>query len=170
MSSGANPDVDSFYSIVEVEDGPAVAGDLFWRRYRERIPDFPVHVVGMWTDADGRPQPVCYVHLTRHGDAFLVGGACVDNRRMRRMPQAQRTVFAQSGGVYYHTLTRIFRDYGDRCAAFFGHCGDPLAKRIHVQAGAQSAREPYLMVYYPRPMEPAAAQALIDEVNALGPF
>lgn len=161
--------IQSCYTIDEVDDGPGVIGELFQRRYREPAPDFPIHVVGFWHDGNAR-QPLAYIHLTRHDTALLVGGVCVDNRLMRRLPADLRQAFASVGGVYLYTLSSVFRDYGDRCDAFFGFCGDPLAERINQAAGARHTVHPHLMVYYPKPLPAAAAAPLIESVHALGPF
>lgn len=162
--------IKSVYTIEEVDDGPAVIGDLFHRRYREPAPDFPIHVVGFWRGSATTRQPLAYIHLTQHRNALLVGGVCVDNRLMRRLPADSRAVFARAGGIYLYTLSAVFRDYGGRCDAFFGFCGDALAERINQAAGARHTVHPHLMVYYPRPMAPDAAAALIADVHSLGPF
>ena len=84
--------IDEFILIEEVQGGPAFASELFQRKYRLPVPEFPHHVVAFFRNADGSCVPACYVHFTDCGDLILGGGASTDDRVLRRMDAAQRVV------------------------------------------------------------------------------
>lgn len=163
-------DIEARFPVEEVADGAALAGDLFRRRYRLEIPDFPLHVVGFWVDDDGRRHPACYIHWSRDGDILLGGGACSDDRLLRRLPADHRQALRGAGGIYRHTLVRSLALYADRCEALFGYSGDPLAIRETCAAGFEATGHPHLLVHFPRPLPAARRQALIAQAHAIGPF
>src|SRR5450432_353005 len=109
--------------VVRAVPDATVASALFQRRYRQDAPDFPYHVVAFWRD-DGKEIPVCYIHFTAHGSCLLGGGACVDERAMRRMPAALRGAIREAGGLYKYTLAWSMRHFAPHCDAIFGYCGD----------------------------------------------
>ncbi len=162
--------LDEFFPVVEVDDGPGTAGELFLRRYREPAPDFPHHVVGFWCDADGRRHPACYIHFTPVGELLLGGGACTDDRLLRRMPSEQRRQLRAAGGVYHHTLKRSLELFRERYSAVFGYCGDVLAERVDRAVGFQSTRHPHLLVYFTQVLPLERQAHLIAQAHAVGPF
>src|SRR5512146_2415091 len=84
--------------VEEVDDGGQIANALFQLRYRADAPDFPFHVIAFWNNGTQR-IPLCYIHFTAHGDALLGGGACVDNRALRCMPEHLRDSIRAAGGL-----------------------------------------------------------------------
>lgn len=168
--AGPPPALAAFFRVREVDDGRAVAGELFRHRYREPAPDFPHHVVGFWRDPDGREHPACYIHFTPMADILLGGGACTDPRLLRRMPPAQRAALRAAGGVYHHCLAQAVQLFAPRYPAIFGYCGDALAERVDRAVGFQPTGHPHLLVYFTRPLAPAQRQALVAAAHAVGPF
>ena len=84
--------------VEEVADGGHVANALFRRRYKTDAPDFPHHVVASWSDGTNR-IPLCYIHFTAVGEILLGGGACVDDRALRRAPADLRRAIRAAGGA-----------------------------------------------------------------------
>lgn len=162
--------IDDVLDVREVDDGRAVAGELFQRRYREQAPDFPLHIVAFWKAPDGREHPVCYIHFTPQGELMLGGGACTDDHLLRRLPADHRAALRAAGGVYRHALTRSVDLLSSRCKAIFGYCGDPLAGRIDRAVGFRDTAHPHLLVYFTRDLPSAEQDALIAQANAVGPF
>lgn len=161
--------LDEFFEVVEVDDGRATAGQLFQRRYRQEAPDFPHHIVGFWKAADGR-YPLCYIHFTPQDDILLGGGACTDDRLLRRLPADQRAALRAAGGVYRYTLAQSVQLFADRYPAIFGYCGDALAERVDRAVGFQPTGHQHLLVYFTRPVDLASRARLIAQAHAVGPF
>lgn len=163
-------DIDARFPVEEVEDGHLLAAGLFRRRYRLEIPTFPTHVIGFWVDGAGHRHPACYIHWSRDGDILLGGGACSDDRLLRRLPAADRQALRAVGGIYRHTLARSLRLLGGGCSALFGYSGDTLAIRETCAAGFEPTGHPHLLVHFPRPLPEPARRALVEQAHALGPF
>lgn len=167
---GAVPAIDEVIVVREVEDGRAVAGELFLRRYRQEAPDFPLHIVAFWKAPGGREYPACYIHFTPQGEIMLGGGACTDDRLLRRMPPAHRAAVRAAGGLYRHALARSVAMLAPRCKAIFGYCGDALAGRVDRAVGFRETAHPHLLVYFTRELPPAEQAELVAQANAVGPF
>jgi hypothetical protein len=146
-----------------------VASALFQRRYRQDAPDFPHHVVAFWRD-EGQEIPVCYIHFTAQGSSLLGGGACVDDRAMRRMPVALRDAIRAAGGMYKYTLAWSMRHFAPHCDAIFGYCGDALAERVDLALGFKKTEHPHLLVYWTCDVTPAQQDDLIARAHAVGAF
>jgi hypothetical protein len=146
-----------------------IANALFQRRYRENVPDFPLHVVAFWND-DGKEIPVCYIHFTAQGRALLGGGACVDDRAMRRMPASLRDAIREAGGLYKYSLGWSMRHFAPRCDAIFGYCGDALAERVDLALGFKKTEHRHLLVYWIRELTSEKQQDLITCAHAVGAF
>jgi hypothetical protein len=155
--------------VEEVADGGRVANTIFRLRYRADAPDFPYHVVAYWIDGAQR-VPLCYIHFTAQGELLLGGGACVDNRVLRRLPDDLRAAIRRAGGLYKYSLAWSVRHFAPRCAAIFGYCGDALAERTDLAVGFKKTPHPRLLAYFTRPLDAAARHALIEQAHAVGPF
>ena len=162
--------IDDFISVSEGEDVPAVAELLFQRKYKRAIPDFPHHVVAFYHDADGVSQPVCYVHFTDCGDILLGGGACTDDRVLRKMSAAERDALHAAGGIYQHALRWSVRHFAPRFAAVFGYCGSALAERIDRAVGFQSTPHEHLLVYWTGDADARRRRQMIAKAHSFGAF
>lgn len=162
--------IDEFIDVREVDDAREVAGDLFARKYRVGVPDFPHHVIAFFRGADGSEVPACYIHFTDCGDILLGGGACTDDRILRRMSEAQRDALRAVGGVYQHALTWAVRHFGQRFAAVFGYCGDPLAARVDLAAGFAWTDHPHLLVYWTRDVDAVRRRQMLAKAHSFGAF
>jgi len=156
----------SSIEIRATDDGAVLARDLFQLRYGVDPPDLPHHVIAFDRDA----QPVCYVHFTEVGELLLGGGACVDNRAMRRMDAATRASIRDAGGLYRMTLDWAVRHFAPRFAAIFGYCGDALAERIDLAAGFERTAHKHLLVHWTRAVAQVEHDRLVAQAHAIGPF
>ena len=163
-------DLNTWLSISEVDDGPYFAEAIFQRKYAQSAPDFPHHVVAFLRREDGAFVPASYLHFTLHEDVVLVGGGATDGRAFAQVPAEVAAAVRAGGGLLLQTLRFGFRKYADRCDAFFGHCGDPRAFEVDMQAGFQPTRVEHLLAYWHRLLDGNRREALIDKVAALGPF
>jgi hypothetical protein len=155
--------------VEEVADGGQVANALFRLRYKTDAPDFPHHVIAFWNDGTRR-VPLCYIHFTAQGEALLGGGACVDSRELRRVPEHVRTAIREAGGLYHYSLAWSVRHFAPHFPAIFGYCGDALAERTDLAVGFSKTQYPRLLVYFTRALDAAKQGALIEQANAVGPF
>lgn len=155
--------------VEEVEDGGRIANALFRSRYGQDAPDFPCHVIASWRDGVDK-IPLCYIHFTAQDELLLGGGACIDNRMLRRLPEAVRGAIREGGGLYRQSLAWSVRHFAPRFAAVFGYCGDVLAERTDLAVGFTKTRYPRLLVYWTRPLSESKQYALIEQAHAVGPF
>ena len=98
------------------------------------------------------------------------GGACVDDRVLRRMVPEARAAIRHAGGLYKHALAWSLRALAPRCKAVFGFCGDALAERADLAVGFSRTAHPNLLVYFTRELEGAERERLVAEAHAVGPF
>jgi hypothetical protein len=162
--------IEDFISVRLVDAGKALADPIFQRRYRAEAPDFPIHVLAFHRAEDGSETPVCYIHFTEQGDLLLGGGACVDDRVLRRMPATARAAIRAAGGLYQHALAWSVRNLGPQTKAIFGFCGDALAERADLAVGFTHTMHPKLLVYFTQDLEQHERDRLIAEAHAVGPF
>jgi hypothetical protein len=162
--------IENFITLSASEDVPAIAESLFQRKYRRSVPDFPHHVIATYRSPDSDPQLACYIHFTDCGDILLGGGACVDERVLRRMSNVEREAIHAAGGIYQHSLRWAVQEFSSRFAAIFGYCGDALAERIDRAVGFQSTVHPRLLVYFTRTVDARRQHHMVEKANSFSPF
>ncbi len=160
----------SALQIRECDDGATRAESLFRRRFGDPPPDIPHHVLALHRGSDGVEAVVCYVHFTAVDEILLGGGACVDNRAMRRMEAPLREAIHEGGGLYRMTLDWAVRHFASSHAAIFGYCGDALAERVDLAAGFERTGHAHLLVHWTREVDAAERARLIAQAHAIGPF
>lgn len=161
--------IGDFIEVGESEDAPEVFVALFQRKYARALPRFPHHVAAYYR-SEQSPVPVCYVHFTDCGDILLGGGACVDNRMLRRMTQDQRAAVHAAGGLYHHVLAWSVRHFAPRFSAIFGYCGDALAERVDRAVGFESTVHARLLVFWTRDADARRRGHMVEKANAFVPF
>lgn len=114
--------------------------------------------------------PQSYLHFRRFDEVYMVGGGCTDGRGFARMSDEQREQVRARGGPLFNALRYGFARFADRCAAYFGHCGDARAYEVDIAVGFEPTRHPYLLAHWLRPVEPARRDELVEKVHALGAF
>jgi len=162
--------IDDWVRVEEIEDGQQLAEPIFRRRYRESAPDFPYHVIAHCRTDGNTWLPACYIHFTAIDRILLGGGACVDDRVLRRLsPEARRSLHS-AGGLYQHSLRWSLQHFGPRCDAIFGYCGDVLAERADLAVGFRKTAYPNLLAYFPAGLPEAERNAMIELAHAASPF
>ena len=156
--------------IRDVVDGAQRARELFRHRYRQDPPEPPHHVIAFHRSPAGVETPVCYVHFAPFGAVLLGGGACVDDREMRRMDVSTRMQLRHRGGLYRMTLDWALRYFAPEYSAIFGYCGDKLAERIDLAAGFERTAHTHLLVRWTREIGAEQRAQLIAQAHAVGPF
>jgi hypothetical protein len=155
---------------IALEDGPAAdVQALFARRFGDRVPDFPHHVVARVALHDARPA-LCYIHFTEHQGVLLGGGACIDDRLLRRLDAGTRRALKAAGGPYQASLRWAVAHFASRFPAIFGYCGDVLAERADRAVGFESTGHPHLLAYFTQPLDAAERARLVAIAHAVGPF
>jgi hypothetical protein len=162
--------IDQFIVVTEVERGPFFAAELFRRKYRAELPDFPHHVVALYRRPDGGLLTASYVHFTHCGDMVLAGGACTDGVVMRSMDAAQQAALSEYGGLMLATLRYGFERWGPGCDAVFTCCGDPRALETTPKVGFVETGVQYLLVHWMRELSPTRKQQLVAKAKAFMPF
>lgn len=153
---------------VETQPGPDVAA-LFVRRFGHPLPDFPHHVV-FRVSVDGAQPPLCYIHFSEHQGILLGGGACIDERLLRRLDALQRRQLKAHGGPYQLSLRWAVAHFAPRFPAIFGYCGDVQAERADLAVGFERVGHPHLLGYFTRPLDEERRKSLIAIAHAVGPF
>jgi len=166
---GRSPPIPAGLSIaVEAEPDTAVAA-LFTRRFGHPLPDFPHHVVAR-VRADGEARPLCYIHFTEHAGVLLGGGACVDERVLRRLDDDMWRSLKAAGGPYQASLRWAVAHFAPRFPAIFGYCGDRLAERADRAVGFESTGHPHLLAYFTGPLDEGERARVVALAHAVGPF
>ncbi|HZP66991.1 MAG TPA: hypothetical protein VFB32_11845 [Rudaea sp.] len=162
--------IDDFIAMRVDDDVPAAAEPLFQRKYRRPVPDFPHHVTAAYRAGEGHAPLACYIHFTDCGDILLGGGACVDDRVLRRMSAEERDIVRAAGGIYQHALRWSVAHFAPRFAAVFGYCGDALAERIDRAVGFESTDYEHLLAYWTREVDPRKRRQMVEKANSFAPF
>ncbi|MBK1672464.1 hypothetical protein CKO35_03965 [Ectothiorhodospira shaposhnikovii] len=168
VPSRHDPKLD-FLSITEVSNGGFFAGELFQRKFGHAPPDYPRHLVAFYRNGNGEHLALGYLHLLAMGNVVLVGGACTDDRVLRRMSRDERQQLKMAGGVMFNLLRHAFTHYPEYIA-FFGNVGNPQAEAVDLRAGFVHTHIPRLLVYFPRPLSRWRRQRLINQVARMGTF
>ncbi len=160
-----------FILISEIDDGPAFIGDIFQRKYQQKPPDFPHHIVAFYRHRSDHLVPLSYVHFRPwHDNLMLVGGGCTDGRGFTLMSDAEKQAITAAGGLLAHTQLYGFGKFADRCDAFGGYCGDPRAWQVDMSVGYQPTQYPHLIVKWHKPLAAARRDEIIETLHQIGPF
>ena len=162
--------LDAFVFIADLEDADPAFAALFRRKFRADIPEFPHHIVAWVREADGRQVPGCYSHVTDCGDLLLGGGACSDDRVLRRMTAAQRDALREVGGLYRLTIEWVAQRFRTRHPALFVFVGDALSERVLRSAGFESTAVDRLMVRWLQDPDAKRRQQLVAKAKSFIPF
>lgn len=164
------PAIESVLELAVIDAGKALADPLFRHRYGSDAPDFPHHVFAFARDGVERGALLCYIHFTAQGDLLLGGGACVDNRALKRLSRTERNAIRAAGGLYRYALAWSVQHFSDHYPAIFGYCGDPLAERVDLDVGFRKTRHEHLLVHFSDGVSHTDRERLIAEAHAVGPF
>ncbi len=162
-------DTSAILNLVRFDgsDLGSAIGDLFERSFNSSPPTFPIHFICSLIHHEASVV-LGYVHHTRESRYYLGGGMCVDSRAYRRLEAPMRQAIQDLGGIAHWMLDRSCNFLNDR-EAVFGYVGDRRALNVDLRTNFQTTRHPRLIVRWLGDIPPDA-DALIDEVHALGPF
>lgn len=170
MSAHIDPRLAAFVLLAEVGRGDRLVRGLFRRKFAGEPPEFGHHLIAFHARPDGSYIPAAYLHLWKQGTIGLVGGGCTDGHVLRAMSAGERAAVEASGGLLLQMLRFCFTRFEGELEAFFGHCGDPRAKEVDLQAGFLETRVPYLLVRPNRPLPAERAEELLRQAEAIGRF
>jgi hypothetical protein len=159
-----------FLRISSVDDPEFFVGDLFRRKFGVSPPAEGHHFVAFARDPEGSLLALGYTHFYPFGDIMLGGGACTDDRLLRRLGAEQRAAIAETGGLYFNVLRYALYHLRGRCEAYFGYCGDARAEAVDLRAGFVKTQHKHLLVYFHKPLHEVMQRALIAKAAAIGPF
>lgn len=165
-----SPSFQELVAITEIDDGPAIAGELFQHRFAQRLVSFGRHYVAFYKGRSPCLEPLGYLHVTECGDIGLVGGGCTDDRLLSRMPAQHAAAIRAHGGTLLHLLHYIFHPARARLAAYYGVCGNPRALEVDLQAGFKPTAHEQLLVYCPRPVADEDLSKLTEKAHSFMPF
>ena len=106
-----------WFTVTEVDDVEAHAGDLFRRAFRAPPPPTPHHYVAR-VEMNGKPRTIGYVHYERVPVRRNVHGRAHVSPSRRRAPQRAEA----AGGVAEQMLRHTFADLA-HAKAIFGYVG-----------------------------------------------
>lgn len=160
-----------FIHIEEVADATPFAGELFQRKFKHPVPDYPRHFVAFYQAAEGTRSTIGYVHYLPFENVYLCGGMCVDTPMYRKLPKAHMDGIRRAGSLAEYLLRETFEMVGP-CAAIFGSVGDATARVVDLRVGFIDTGEPHLMVVWrdARTAGETEKQALVRKIAALGDF
>ena len=165
-----DPRLEPFILLAEVERGDRFVRPIFARKLGGVPPEWGHHLIAFHARDDGSYVPAAYLHLWTQGAIGLVGGGCTDGHVIRAMPEAQRQLVRDSGGLLLQLLGFCFQKFEADLEAYFGHCGDARAREVDLRAGFRETRLPNLLVRPNRPLTPERYEALLRQAEAIGAF
>jgi len=160
--------------VVEVGDDEArrLAASLFRKSFGHPVPPMPRHFVMFYRAAGATPESaivIGYAHQLPFEDVYLAGGMCIDPHAYRRLPRWLFDQVKEQGGLATIIMRESIARLGN-CPAVFGHVGDRRARISDLRAGFVDTGRRYLMVNWRKALPPAEQVALIERVEAIGPF
>lgn len=167
--SMSNP-LDDFIVVTDVDEADAAVGELFLRKFRAQVPEFPHHIVAWVRQGDGGLVPGCYTHVTDCGDLLLGGGACTDDRVLRRMSAQQRSALRAAGGLYRHTIEWVAHAFSARFPALFVYVGDALSERVLRASGFVPTRHERLFIRWLQAVPERSQRQLVAKAFSFIPF
>lgn len=150
--------------VASPDDGVAA---LFRRVFRSAPPAFPRHFVAFASTAPDGP-PAGYVHFTAwQPGVFLCGGLCVDPSLYRTLTVAQRERVAGEGSLARWMSDQSIKLLGPK-RAVFAYTGNTRSRRDGFALGFAPVGRHLIVQWHEEP--PADRDALVEQVDALGPF
>jgi hypothetical protein len=155
--------------IIEVDDAAPLAADLFFRAFRQPLPDFRRHFVLVREIGGQGPVALGYVHHTQFESGYLAGGLVVDAWKFRRLAEAEKEEIRRRGGMAEWLMAQSCRLVRP-CDVVFAYIGDAKSLTVNTRVGFRATAHPHLYVL----ASPSAAKdtvaALVERVAGIGPF
>ena len=173
MNEAYKSDIETlgdFVSFSAVDDAELLVGELFQRKFCLPLPRFPHHFVGFVRDGERSLYPVSYYHATDCGDLILAGGACSDNRVLRRLNSQQRERLRAYGGIYRCSLIFGLDYFRKGFPVIFVFCGDALSERVLRSAGFEPAGPDQLFAHWLQSADRKRRSQMIAKAETFMPF
>jgi hypothetical protein len=164
--------LDSWFSVREIEDAEPLVGELFRRRFHtDSFPGEPRHFVAFARQADGSELTLGYVHYTHWDGCELCGGLVVDDHNYPRLTAEAWQTLCQSGGIAEQLLRQSFAALPGSTQAIWGRIGHPKSEVVCRRVGFEKTDAEYIFVIWrDKRLNAEARQALIERVVGIGPF
>jgi hypothetical protein len=150
--------------IVREIDDPAIAADLFRRKFAQEIPNFPKHFVAIIGE-----RCAGYVHYSAWNEDYLCGGLCIDDRVYRVLSASERAWIRERGGIAEIMMRGAHAALAD-APVIWGYIGDKQAEAVDRRVGFVPVAEPYLFAIWQKQLSDTEKAARIDAAVKLGPF
>lgn len=155
--------------IIEVSDATSLAGDLFLRAFRENIPDFPRHFV-IIRKAEGAITCIGYVHYKAFEGAYLAGGLVVAAMQFRRLDATTMNLVRGRGGLAEWLMRSTCEYLAADGSPIFAYMGDSKSITVNQRVGFKATKHRFLYALWNEDFPSASQSAVIERVNAIGPF
>jgi hypothetical protein len=153
-----------------VDNAQFFINDLFNDKFGSDAPELTNHVITFYKHAAGHFMPVSYISFLPYNNTILVGGAITDGNAIRQIPEEQRKIITESGGILFNMLKFGFSHYEDKCDAFFGHVNNPRALEVDLAAGFKETEYEYLVANFHKPLSSWKKKRLLKMIHKLGAF
>jgi hypothetical protein len=150
-------------TVREIDD-PAVAADLFRRKFGQEIPNFPKHFVAMIGE-----QCAGYVHYSAWQGDYLCGGLCIDERAYRALNVEQRAWIRERGGIAEIMMRGAHPSLEDG-AVIWAYMGNKQAQSVAFRIGYVATTSPCLFVRWQHSLSDIDKQKKMDMAMKLEPF
>jgi hypothetical protein len=160
----------NFITPVIVDNGKFFINDLFNKKFNCDAPDITNHLIAFYKNKDNCFLPVSYASFLPHKNVMLVGGVMTDGNVIKQMTEEERTIIANSDGIYYSMLRYAFEYFADNCDAYFGYVNNPRALEVNLMAGFEKTEFQYLIANYHKPLSNWKKNRMNKMVKDLGPF
>ncbi|MEE9412657.1 MAG: hypothetical protein V3V22_06345 [Methylococcales bacterium] len=163
--------LSEFLQVTEVDNAELFITALFQRKFHCLPPDFQRHFIAFYKPDPKSSQviPVGYVHQTPYLDCYLCGGLVIDDRIYRTMPNKQRQIIRQTGGIAELLLLYSFSKLTDT-KAIWGYVGDTKAEKVDLRVGFVHTTIKPIMVCWKQDLSQQEKDALLEQILAIGPF
>ncbi|MCV6624746.1 MAG: hypothetical protein OIF38_01535 [Cellvibrionaceae bacterium] len=170
MAYNLPPALSDFLVIAEISNGQ-IANKLFHKKFSQVTPEYGQHIALMAKLDEGVYGLASYLHIWFDGSIGLIGGGCSDGDIIQRLPEPQRRLINEHGGLLRQTLLFTFDRFAEQTQAFFGHCGDTRAKEVDLAAGFEETEDPNVLVKWSNlGLDSSDKYALFEQALALGAF
>lgn len=159
-----------FVRFAELGDLDEGLRALFRRKFRLEAPEFPHHFLASVRLGDGSWQPASYMHATDCGDLVIGGGACTDERVLRRLDGEQRRRLRAFGGIYRALVLYEMAWFREKLPAAFACVGNPVAVRLLATLGFEPAGPDTLFVRWLQAVDAARQRQLVAKAASFMPF
>jgi hypothetical protein len=153
-----------------VDNAHFFINDLFNDKFGSDAPEQTNHLISFYKNASGHFLPVSYISFLPYKNTILIGGAITDGNVIRQIPEDQRKIITECGGVLYSMLEFGISHFGDKYDAFFAYTNNQKALEADLAAGFIETEHQYLVAKYHKPLSRWKKKKLLKMIHKLGAF